>query len=209
MRKWFLVAAGALLIAPGGLWLITSAQAPVGAALKPAAQFTNDQLMRPENYREWIFVGCPVTPNDMNNGHAAFPEFHDVYIDRTAYEEYARTGTFPEGTVFVKELVSVGAKQAASGKGYFPGKIGGIAAAVKDSKRFGGDRNGWGYFNFGEAKTASVMGAADCNACHKQNAAEDMVFTQYYPVLGAAKAEPKAMPPEKTEKGTTSRGYTY
>mgnify|MGYP007132382116 CR=1 FL=1 len=36
------------------------------------------QLDRPANYREWVYVGTPVTPNDMNDGKAAFPEhFHE------------------------------------------------------------------------------------------------------------------------------------
>ena len=44
--------------------------------------FTSDNaLVRPEGYREWIYVGTPHTPNDMNNGNAPFPEFHNVYID--------------------------------------------------------------------------------------------------------------------------------
>ena len=27
-------------------------------------------LLRPEGYREWVFVGTPLTPNDMNGGMA-------------------------------------------------------------------------------------------------------------------------------------------
>ncbi len=49
-------------------------------------------LLRPERYREWVFVGGPVTPNDMNESKAAFPEFHDVYIDRSGFAEYQKTG---------------------------------------------------------------------------------------------------------------------
>ena len=36
------------------------------------------KLERPTGYREWVYVGTPVTPNDMNNGKVAFPEFHNV-----------------------------------------------------------------------------------------------------------------------------------
>ena len=42
---------------------------------------TDGALRRPQNYREWMFIGAPVTPNDMNGGKAAFPEFHNVYLD--------------------------------------------------------------------------------------------------------------------------------
>ena len=44
-------------------------------------EITDGELERPSGYREWVYVGTPVTPNDMNNGKAAFPEHHDVYID--------------------------------------------------------------------------------------------------------------------------------
>ena len=36
------------------------------------------QLERPTGYREWVYVGTPVTPNDMNDGKAAFPEIHNA-----------------------------------------------------------------------------------------------------------------------------------
>ena len=92
-----------------------------------AAQWNDkDELLQPVNYREWIFVGTPLTPNDMNDGKAAFPEFHNVYIDPTSWAEYKKTGKFPEGTVMVKELVSVGSKLAASGAGYFQGEFIGL-----------------------------------------------------------------------------------
>jgi hypothetical protein len=149
-------------------------------------------LVRPKGYRSWMFVGAEVTPNDLNNGHADFPEFHIVYINRSSFKEYKKTGKFPEGTIMVKELVSVGAKQAPSGNGYFMGNYEGLAASVKDSKRFPNEPGNWAYFNFSEggsklAKTAKALPTASCNTCHQTNAAEDWVFTQYYPVLGAAK----------------------
>ena len=92
--------------------------------------------------------------------------------------------------------------------GYFPGKIDGIAASVKDTKRFGGDRYGWGYFNFGmDKKTAAVEAPENCNACHKQNAAEDMTFTQYYPVLRAAKPMGMMMKPGEKMEGMGGSSY--
>ena len=143
------------------------------------------ELSRPANYREWIFIGAPVTPNDMNDGKPAFPEFHNTYIDHKSWAHWKKTGEFREGTMIAKELVSVGAKKSASGNGYFPGDmVGPVAVSVKDSKRFAKDGN-WGYFVFGDAKTqtAAPQTSDACAACHKANAAQDMVFTQHYPVL--------------------------
>lgn len=153
-------------------------------------RFTKDNLLlTPKDYREWIFVGAPVTPNDMNEGKAAFPEFHNVYIDPTSWNHWKKTGQFRDGTVIVKELVGVGTKEAPSGHGYFPGEYNGIAAMVKDSKRYPDRPGNWAFFGFEsyEAKNGAIQADEACAACHKENAAQDMVFIQYYPVLRAAK----------------------
>lgn len=154
------------------------------------------QLMKPENYREWIYVGSPLTPNDLNNGKAAFPEFHSVYIDPESWKTYKANGTFRDGTILVKELVSVGSKVATSGKGYFMGEFIGLEAAVKDSKRFPKEPGNWAYFRFTKEDhslptntVAKALPTEACAVCHQASAAEDMVFTQYYPVLRAAKSQ--------------------
>jgi len=146
------------------------------------------ELMRPTDYREWIFVGAPVTPKDMNDGKPAFPEFHNVYIDPASWAHYKKTGEFRSGTIIVKELTSVGARKSASGNGYFQGEFLGIAATVKDEKRFADKPDNWAYFGFEDKPSAAAQSDEACSACHKANAAEDMVFTQHYPVLRAAKA---------------------
>lgn len=145
------------------------------------------ELIRPAHYREWIFVGAPVTPKDMNDGKPAFPEFHNVYIDPGSWTYWKRTGKFRDGTIFVLEMVGVGDKKSSSGNGYFQGEFNGIAAAVKSKKRFKDKINNWAYFGFGDKPTAAAQADDACAACHKANAAEDMVFTQHYPVLRAGK----------------------
>ena len=189
----------------GGLVLLTMATVVTlvlmaGASTRAAAQTGKNSgisfdkegaLTRPEGYREWVYVGTPVTPNDMNNGNAPFPEFHNVYIDPSSWAAYKKTGKYPDGTTLVKELVSVGSKRAASGKGYFMGDFVGLEVAMKDSKRFKDEPAHWAYFSFGHkyplAEKATMQPAASCNACHEASAAEDWVFSQYYPVLRAAK----------------------
>jgi hypothetical protein len=151
-----------------------------------------DELIQPEGYREWIYVGTPVTPNELNNGKAAFPEFHNVYIYPEHFKKWKKTGSFPDGTILMKELVSVGSKQAASGVGYFMGEFIGLEATIKDSKRFKSEPGQWAYFSFTRegkkpAKTGKAFPANKCNFCHQAFAKDDWVFTQYYPVLRAAK----------------------
>ncbi len=193
------VGAGAILVMGGGA-AASGASSEQGAAAgvpdTEKAKYTADgKLIAPgaDVYREWVFIGTPVTPNDLNDGDAAFPEFHNVYINPSAWREWKKTGQLPEGTYIVKELTSVGAKEATSGNGYFQGEFTGLEVSLKDTKKFPAEAKGWGYFSFGHkyplAKEAAVNQFSSCAQCHVQNAASDMVFSQYYPALRAAKGK--------------------
>jgi len=154
------------------------------------------ELKLPENsmWRAWIFVGEPLTPNALNGGKANFPEYHNVYIEPGSYEIYRKTGIFPEGTIFFKELQLIlgpaeyadGSQTEPSGRGYFPGKFNGGDMTVKDSKRYA-DTGGWGYFNFHnfepKALTAKVQARTACAFCHIASAKRDEVWTQFYRIL--------------------------
>lgn len=160
-----------------------------------AAEFNRDgELKLPQGYRQWVFIGAPLTPHGLNNGKAGFPEYHHVYVNPDAFDIYKRTGTFPEGTVIAKELVLLkkgnhndGSFDAPSGRGYFADKYNGMDVMVKDSKRFS-KTNGWGFFNFGHHAPPYLTKAAaapqnNCASCHAANAEKDMVFSQFYPIL--------------------------
>jgi hypothetical protein len=156
----------------------------------------NGELILPEGYREWVYLGSPLTPNALNGGEAGFPEYHNVYVHPAAYAEYKKTKVFPEGTILLKELQLTqeaqeddGSRSEVSGRGYFPGAFNGIDIAVKDSTRFADSQN-WGYFNFGHhappyAETAAAAPTSACAQCHIDSADEDMVFTRFYQILGA------------------------
>jgi hypothetical protein len=172
------------------LWIGGNASA---APNEPYGFNEKNELIRVVGYREWVYVGTPVTPNDMNNGKAAFPEHHNVYIDPASWNYWKTNGEFRDGTILVKELVSVGSKSAVSGNGYFQGEFIGLEATIKSSKHFPEEPGNWAYFSFSTPDhkslnpTAAAFPAADCNACHQGAAADDFVFTQYYPVLRAAR----------------------
>lgn len=152
------------------------------------------ELVLPKDYRNWVYVGSPLTPNALNEGHAAFPEYHNVYIEPGSYAIYRRTGVFPEQTMFYKELQLTlkpaenpdGSRKEPSGRGYFPGALAGAEVSVKDSKRFAAS-GGWGYFEFGhsEPKLAStaVRAKGECAYCHIASAKRDLVWTQFYRIL--------------------------
>jgi hypothetical protein len=186
------VAAGiAVLLGIAGLsYVLAASDAPPGGTTA-AVEFTPDgKLKRPVGYRKWVYVGEVVTPNDMNDGEASFPEFHSVYMDPESFAEYEKTGKYRDGTVLVKELSGVGAKKAPSGSGYFQGEFTGLEATIKDSKRFKDEPGNWAYFSFGhkyplEAEVTKSPTFA-CNKCHQDSAKQDWVFTQNYNVLSAA-----------------------
>ena len=199
-----------LLISTLALFVVLLGNAPLranAAEAFPKPTFNNNgELLRPDiSYREWVYVGTPLTPNDLNPPAANFPEFHNVYIHPSDFDHWKRTGQFPDGTVIVKELVTVGATQATSGKGYFMGEYIGLETTIKDSMRFADEPGNWAYFSFGHsyplADSAAPFPAAACNACHATSAANDFVFTQYYPVLRAAKGTTsgRVMDPESEE----------
>lgn len=166
-------------------------------------KFTADgQLALPprEIWREWPYIGAPLTPNALNNGAAAFPEFHSVYIDPVSWKHWRETGTFRDGTVLAKELVTVIGKDAhpdgstdqVSGRGYFMGDFAGFEIAYKSTKHFPDLPGNWGYFSFGHhappyAASTKKMPNEACSACHQASADDDFVFTQFYPVLRATK----------------------
>ena len=152
-------------------------------------------LVLPKNWRSWVYVGSPLTPDGLNDGKEGFPEYHNVYIEPGSYEIYKNTGVFPEGTIMFKELQRVlGPKQFTdgsltqpSGRGYFPGAFNGADVTVKDSKRYAATGSTWGYYNFNhsepKAPSAKLKPTSECGFCHQASAKKDQVWTQFYRLL--------------------------
>lgn len=141
-------------------------------------------LIRPKNFETWVFVGSSTGLTYEPGMSKGAGEFHDVYIRPESYREYVRTGRFPEKTMFVLALYPPENKVSPAKSGYFEGDLAGMAASVKDHQRF---PDGWAYFNFGEGArtkdTAAASPTSACFSCHKQHAADDNVFVQFYPIL--------------------------
>ena len=137
-------------------------------------QYTDSgDLKLPTNWRQWIFVGEPLTPNALNDGRANFPEYHNVYIEPGSYAIYKKTGVFPEGTIFVKELQLTlpaenpdGSRTEPSGRGFFPGAFNGADVTVKDTKRFAeSGRLGILQFQSSRAKGSNRQGEGEIGMC--------------------------------------------
>jgi hypothetical protein len=158
---------------------------------RPVVRFDGkDTLLRPEGYREWVFAGSSLGLRyDEGKKQTEQLEYKNVYIDPTAFRAYKETGTFPQGTVLVLETAAGEEKKEPGLRGSFQKEFNGLAAAVKDKERF---PDGWAYFSFsdGPGKTkdkAQPAKKSACYDCHRERGAEDNVFTQYYPVLRAAR----------------------
>ena len=76
------------------------------------------------------------------------------------------------GQAAFPEHHSVGGKAAVSGNGYFQGAFIGLEATLKSA--------------------AAPFPTASCSSGHQVSAAEDFVFTQYYPVLRGGKGTGEA-----------------
>ncbi|MBM3840890.1 MAG: cytochrome P460 [Verrucomicrobia bacterium] len=183
-------------------WRLSVAVILVAAAFSPALPSSlhaapvfqgADTLLRPKNYREWVFVGSSIgleySP-EADKQKSGKSEYKNVYINPAAYRQFAKTGRFPEGTILVLETASSETKNEPGLQGSFQKEFIGLSAAVKDRKRF---KEGWAYFRFSEGAgklkpSAKPAEKSACYDCHRDKGATDHVFTQFYPVLRAAPA---------------------
>ena len=165
------------------------------ATAAPAFTSTG-QLMRPLDYRSWVFVtsglGMTYGPAQAATGRA--PMFDNVFVTRDAYAAFLRSGTWPDKTMFLLEIRKAEVNVSINNGGHTQGDIALIEAAVKDTERFK-STGGWGYFSFDSRdglveSSAPLPATAACYACHSTNTAVDNTFVQFYPELFAiAKAK--------------------
>ena len=166
-----------------GLCLALAAAAESNAEPRFTAK---NELIRPEGYREWVFVGASLGMSyDEETGKPKHPKFHNVYIHPDAYQHFKKTGGFAERTILAMEVFTAGSQDSINRQGSFEDRSVGREAAVKDSSRF---QESWAYFSFTEsegkfAATAAAFPKDRCWSCHNEHAANGNVFTQFYPVL--------------------------
>jgi hypothetical protein len=147
-----------------------------------------NQLLLPENYREWVFVGSALGLT-YSDEPPREEKFSHVYINPFGYREFRKTGQFPVGTMLLLETAEKGTKENPALHGAYAKKFTGLEAAVKSGDRFD---QPWTYYTFDSAvgkrnPKARRFTEEGCIACHREHAQTDHVFTQFYPVLGAEK----------------------
>ena len=159
----------------------------------------------PKGYRSWVHAYTawePMTLSLLDEKMTKTPEFHSVYVEPNAYRTFMKTGTWPEGTMIVKEFsfTSTDPKNcdgppayvcnAWFGKVIFQHGYTGVAVMLKDTKRYPDQAGGWGFFSFGHQEPpyqsfSAPHPVARCAQCHIDKAGEkqDYVFSVNQPGL--------------------------
>jgi hypothetical protein len=140
-------------------------------------RYTNgNELVRPENYQEWVFLTSVLHMGTESPGEGAFA---NVFVTPSAYHQFLASGSWPDKTVFVQE------KRTSSSRvnkaEHFQTDLIGINVQVKDVARF---PEKWAFFSFGfSQKTARANPKAMCWQCHNDRGAADATYVQIYPAL--------------------------
>ena len=150
----------------------------------------------PDNYRQWVFLTSSL---DLNYNTTAAPGHHmldNVFVDPKAFAAFQKTGTWPVGTILIKENRMAESAGTLSKAGQFQTDVMNLEIHIKDGKRFPGQ---WSFFVSPDGKAPGALRplSANCYSCHQDHGAVDTTFVQFYPTL---------MPVAK-EKGTLSSSY--
>ncbi len=149
-------------------------------------EYTKDgQLVRPGNYREWVFLSSGLGMNygpiaDENRGRE--PVFDNVFVSPAAYKAFMNSGKWPDKTMFVLEVRSSRSTGSINNGGHYQADVVAVEAEVKDEARFPGK---WAFFAFGKSgeKGTLTPTTARCYTCHSSKGAVDNTFVQFYPTL--------------------------
>jgi len=153
----------------------------------PGPRFTaSGELVRPEDYREWIFLSSGLGMTYGPNAAEGEPRFDNVLVNPEAYRAFLASGRWPDGTMFALEVRHSASEGSINRGGHFQTELAAVEFEVKDEGRFPGK---WAYFGFRNesgtlAKTARPLPATSgCMACHSANGAVENTFVQFYPTL--------------------------
>jgi hypothetical protein len=151
--------------------------------LTDAPQYDKDgKLVFPSDYRDWTFLSSGLDMSysalpSMMSGHM----FNNTFVPRTAYQQFLKTGVWPDRTIILLENRGGGTDVSINKRGVVQTtEIMGYEAHVKDA-RFKG---GWAFFGFdGDKPAEEIDHSAQCYSCHQSHAAADTTFVQFYPTL--------------------------
>lgn len=176
----FYIALGVIAVAAP---LIAAFAAGQTKSVHDPAYTADGLIIPPADYREWVFLssGLDMSYSEKADG-SDNPVFDNVFVNPEAYRVFRQTGSWPDKTQFVLELRGASAKGSINQRGHFQSAdVRGLEMHVKDVGRFNG---GWAFFDIdGNAPATKIPMTKACYACHREHAAVDTTFVQFYPTL--------------------------
>ena len=144
------------------------------------------QAALPKGYRHWVHTYTAweaISTSFLDEKLTETPELHSVYVEPNTYRIFMETGTWPEGSLMVKEFSTTNTdpKECSGPPAYtckldtstviFPQEHTGIAVMLKDNKRYPEEAGGWAYFSYGhKAPPYETLSPphdrARCAQCH-------------------------------------------
>lgn len=162
----------------------TLAVVQISSAAEPLQFTADDRLVLPADYRNWIFLTSSLDLNydqPVPGASTARSLLDNVFVNPGAYAEFVRTGTWPDGTVLVKENRVAASAGTISKSGKFQTQVVSMELHIKDQKKF---PEKWAFFvTDGKQPARYVARGANCYSCHAQHGAVDTTFVQFYPTL--------------------------
>jgi hypothetical protein len=195
MKHRLLVAVIPILLGAGGCGTNADSGLPAAGSapadsipIEQFARFTPaGELLRPEGWESWVLTGTSMglTYNEPTSTPAPGEPpgiFLNVYVQPWAYERFMDSGEFPEGTMFVLAMAEPVTKADPARGGFYMGEISMMEVHLKKA---GVHESGWAFYGFGgdAASAAMIPGEANCYSCHRDEAAHDQAFVQFYPEM--------------------------
>ncbi len=152
-----------------------------GAKMPKPQYNAKGQLLRPADYREWIFLSSGFGMN-YSPAPGSHEMFTNVFVQRWAYDEFLNSGKWPEQSMFVIDERDAASRSSINQKGHYQTDLMGLVVEVKDSVR---NPDKWAYYIFdADGKIAEAMPKGNpCWSCHEAHAAVEHTFVQFYPTL--------------------------
>jgi hypothetical protein len=181
MQHLYILATAILL---SGLAVMSFAEDAGTDAVHAATFDDDDNLIRPADIDEWIFLGSSLGMGySQENFDPDSPGmFQIVRMEPHAYRAFLKTGEFVDGTMFSLHFFGSQNEVSINRAGFVMGDLHFMEIHYKDSERF---PNGFNFYTFDNDQTAAtaIPLPNDCVACHTKDGAYDGVFVQFYPTI--------------------------
>lgn len=167
-----------LLVA--GFGVMALASAAVAAEQSYEIGYVGADGIALPDYGKWVFLSSGLGMS-YAEPQAGNPAFTNVFAEPGAYDQFMRTGVWPDKTVLVLEARASVTDLSINKHGWAQtGPVLAVEIEVKDAAK-----NGWTFYNVPAGETAgkAFPRSFDCYACHAEHAAVDNTFVQFYPSL--------------------------